>query len=530
MWSTYLFFRSSRYHSFSSLSSHHQRCLDCPIAYHITCIPPSARFHELALLCHEHCANKLPDLDTEHSFQAEVEADADRMFEQMRDAKRRKLEKARRAKDKNKEMNDEELNYRAGFNRFLFGMKGHSISEKKDEIYRAVMQEASICAGTGVANEQEGPRLPKKLRQVEFGLPFDFQQEVFSKPPMYSNVHGLKYDSSNRPKKHPPSNDFCKCKEKCDEQCLNKMIMTECVGDMSKGKGEKNPYANCCVGPSCGNRMMGQRKFAKCRPKREQGKGWGLIVVNGVKKGGLVQEYGGEVIDEQTKEARLNQWAKDHPNDPNFYIMSLEHGWYIDAREKGNLARFINHSCGPNCVLIPINVAGNIRVAVVALRDIAPGEFLCYDYQFDTKHGDKFLCRCGAPNCRGTMKGGEKGGQIVEAKKTRKELWAEAKARFDRDKKYMEEVADDQARRLNQTDFLRPGELEMKDSATAVASGPQDRDRDYAQTYRIFLWRSAVCGSDFSSRYLRHERKRGPSIPKSTACLAKVDVLSQVRG
>jgi hypothetical protein len=452
------------------------------------------------------------------------------MFEQMRDAKRRKLEKARRAKDKNKEVNDEELNYRAGFNRFLFGMKGHSISEKKDEIYRAVMQEASICAGTGVANDQEGPRLPKKLRQVEFGLPFDFQQEVFSKPPMYSNVHGLKYDSSNRPKKHPPSNDFCKCKEKCDEQCLNKMIMTECVGDMSKGKGEKNPYANCCVGPSCGNRMMGQRKFAKCRPKREQGKGWGLIVVNGVKKGGLVQEYGGEVIDEQTKEARLNQWAKDHPNDPNFYIMSLEHGWYIDAREKGNLARFINHSCGPNCVLIPINVAGNIRVAVVALRDIAPGEFLCYDYQFDTKHGDKFLCRCGAPNCRGTMKGGEKGGQIVEAKKTRKELWAEAKARFDRDKKYMEEVADDQARRLNQTDFLRPGELEMKDSATAVASGPQDRDRDYAQTYRIFLWRSAVCGSDFSSRYLRHERKRGPSIPKSTACLAKVDVLSQVRG
>ena len=82
----------------------------------------------------------------------------------------------------------------------------------------------------------------------------------------------------------------------------------------------------------CGNRSLGLRKSAKCKPQREQGKGWGLITLEALKKGDLVQEYVGEVIDENTKRERLTNWTKDHPNDPNFYIMQLDAGWYIDAR------------------------------------------------------------------------------------------------------------------------------------------------------------------------------------------------------
>ena len=108
-----------------------QRCLDCPIAYHITCIPPCTRFHELALLCHEHYTNKLPDLDTESSFQAEVEAKADAMVEEMREKKRRKLERLKKQKEK-KDDHYESI----GFNKFLFGMKGTVISEAKQDIYR----------------------------------------------------------------------------------------------------------------------------------------------------------------------------------------------------------------------------------------------------------------------------------------------------------------------------------------------------------------------------------------------------------
>jgi len=55
------------------------RCLDCPVSYHITCMPPSCRFHELAMLCHEHAyTSKLPYLDEGYSMQASVEADVER--------------------------------------------------------------------------------------------------------------------------------------------------------------------------------------------------------------------------------------------------------------------------------------------------------------------------------------------------------------------------------------------------------------------------------------------------------------------
>ncbi|CAB9523077.1 36 and H4 lysine-20 specific [Seminavis robusta] len=84
--------------------------------------------------------------------------------------------------------------------------------------------------------------------------------------------------------------------------------------------------------------------------------------------------------------------------------MCLSSGWYVDARETANMARFINHSCDPNCILWRFNVGGYMRDGIFALRDIQPGEFLSYDYHFDTKQGDKFVCRCGSKNCRGTMK------------------------------------------------------------------------------------------------------------------------------
>ena len=297
--------------------------------------------------------------------------------------------------------------------------------------------------------------------------------------------------------------------------------MIECVGDLSKAKGEKNPYWNCDLGPSCSNRSLGQKQFAKCKPMREQGKGWGLVAVSGVKKGELVQEYVGEIIDEKEKETRLQEWARDHPNDPNFYVMALDSGWYIDARMKANLSRFINHSCAPNCKLVPFNVNGHIRVGVYSLRDIAPGEFLSYDYQFDTKHGDKFRCRCGAANCRGTMKGGK--GEDGEAEeKTRKEEWQDAKAAYDRDLKYLNDAAQNEEERASQVDYLVPG---AENPTETVAAGPNEKKyRKTAVNHRLFLWRNVVQG-DVSDRppSLRRNRKGYSKQKPST-----LDVLSAV--
>jgi hypothetical protein len=302
---------------------------------------------------------------------------------------------------------------------------------------------------------------------------------------------------------------------------MNRLLGIECIGNGANKSGQKNPYWNCNNGQECGNRQLGNRVFAKCKPKREKGKGWGLITLEKVKKGDVIQEYVGEIIDEATKSERLRNWSNEHPNDPNFYVMSLEAGWYIDAREKGNLSRFINHSCRPNCHLSPVNVAGHTRIAIVANVDIDAGEFLSYDYHFDTKDGDKFVCRCGAPNCRGTMKGGSSATEEDSKKKTKKNQWEEAKAAFEKDKKFLEDLEIERQSRLSQVGPCLPGEV--GDGAKAIASLPNASLR----SERACLWRNTIIGSNFAARLFRMTSKALNS-RHGTKTLPKVDVLSKL--
>jgi hypothetical protein len=297
----------------------------------------------------------------------------------------------------------------------------------------------------------------------------------------------------------------------------------ECTGDASKSKGSKNPYWNCDVGPNCGNRSLGLRQSAKCKPQREQGKGWGLVTLEALKKGDLVQEYVGEVIDENTKRERLTSWTKDHPNDPNFYIMQLDAGWYIDARVEANLSRFINHSCEPNCVLRPVSVAGHTRNGIYAARDLEPGEFLSYDYQFDTKHGDKFICRCGSSKCRGTMKGGKQQVDQDEEQITSKQALAAAKAREDKDRRYLEDSLRAKEANFSQVDAMVPGADYPGES---VALGPHARHRFDGVNNRVFLWRNCLIGGDFYRRAIRLEAARKRRRGSQQGLLTPIDVLT----
>ena len=98
-----------------------------------------------------------------------------------------------------------------------------------------------------------------------------------------------------------------------------------------------------------------------------------------------------------------------HPHDPNdphhtfYFHIDEEH--VIDAKYGGNAARWINHACEPNCEAEEIDG----RVFIKALRDIAPGEELFYDYglvideRYTPKLKKQYACRCGSPKCRGTM-------------------------------------------------------------------------------------------------------------------------------
>ncbi|KAM3263825.1 hypothetical protein P3L10_000819 [Capsicum annuum] len=102
--------------------------------------------------------------------------------------------------------------------------------------------------------------------------------------------------------------------------------------------------------------------------------GWGVVAAESINKGDFIIEYIGEVIDDALGEKRL--WDMKYKGDKNFYMCELRKDFTIDATFKGNLSRFLNHSCDPNCKLEK-----------------------CVFVQF----GPEVKCQCGASNSQGYL-------------------------------------------------------------------------------------------------------------------------------
>ena len=83
--------------------------------------------------------------------------------------------------------------------------------------------------------------------------------------------------------------------------------------------------------------------------------------------------------------------------------MKIGNNEVIDPTFKGNMARFINHSCQPNCITEKWNVLGEICVGIFASRDIEEDEELTFDYQFDSFRTPLTKCLCGTPKCKGYL-------------------------------------------------------------------------------------------------------------------------------
>eukprot|EP01022_Parablepharisma_sp_SALTPOND_P025960 TRINITY_DN6132_c0_g1_i1.p1 TRINITY_DN6132_c0_g1~~TRINITY_DN6132_c0_g1_i1.p1 ORF type:complete len:811 (-),score=115.33 TRINITY_DN6132_c0_g1_i1:38-2470(-) len=83
--------------------------------------------------------------------------------------------------------------------------------------------------------------------------------------------------------------------------------------------------------------------------------------------------------------------------------MKTQRSYVIDPTYKGNLARFINHSCDPNCETQKWNVLGKVCVGIFAIKDIKENEELSFDYHFDCYSTPFSKCYCGAENCRGYL-------------------------------------------------------------------------------------------------------------------------------
>lgn len=108
-------------------------------------------------------------------------------------------------------------------------------------------------------------------------------------------------------------------------------------------------------------------------------------------------EYTGELISAEEADRRYDDDSIGH----HTFLFALGNGLCIDARAAGNMARFINHSCEPSCEAVEIGD----HVWIEAIREIAAGEELTYDYGYAWEPGDEartslYACRCGASSCR----------------------------------------------------------------------------------------------------------------------------------
>ncbi|XP_029047985.2 histone-lysine N-methyltransferase NSD2 isoform X2 [Osmia bicornis bicornis] len=149
--------------------------------------------------------------------------------------------------------------------------------------------------------------------------------------------------------------------------CLNRILLVECSPGI------------CPAGPKCNNQAFVRRQYPAMEPFHTVGRGWGLRSLEPIKTGQFVIEYVGEVIDEAEYKRRLHR--KKELKNENFYFLTIDNNRMIDAEPKGNLSRFMNHSCSPNCETQKWTVNGDTRIA-------CDGE-------------TRKPCLCGATNCSG---------------------------------------------------------------------------------------------------------------------------------
>jgi len=130
--------------------------------------------------------------------------------------------------------------------------------------------------------------------------------------------------------------------------------------------------------------------------------GLGAFATKAIPAGTRLIEYTGERLTPAEADARYpEQDGERH----HTYLFAIDDDVVIDAAVNGNEARFINHSCDPNCDA----VIEDGRIWIETIRDVAPGEELAYDYAYvlDERHTPaetrRYPCSCGARSCRGTI-------------------------------------------------------------------------------------------------------------------------------
>lgn len=152
-------------------------------------------------------------------------------------------------------------------------------------------------------------------------------------------------------------------------------------------------------------------KTSKHKIERRQSSihGNGVFAIAPIAKGERIVRYKGKLRTHADVDAEYG----DIDEDGHTFLFTLNDDYVIDANVEGNVARWINHSCAPNCeALLEENANGKPhkdKVFIEAIRDIEPGEELSYNYGITLEESYtpelKALwgCRCGSAKCTGTM-------------------------------------------------------------------------------------------------------------------------------
>ncbi|KAH7381664.1 hypothetical protein BKA66DRAFT_586548 [Pyrenochaeta sp. MPI-SDFR-AT-0127] len=223
--------------------------------------------------------------------------------------------------------------------------------------------------------------------------------------------------------KQDSSQCYCDPEDGCGEACHNRIMAYECDS------------TNCrLTSEQCGNRPFAElRRRAKgnrydygVEVVHTEDRGYGVRAMRTFEPHQIIVEYAGEIITQSECERRMKQVYK---KDKCYYLMSFDNKMIIDAT-RGTIARFVNHSCEPNCEMIKWTVGGEPRMALFAgRRGIMTGEELTYDYNFDPFSQKNIQeCRCGTESCRGVL--GPKPKKPVEERVTAAAIITGTKRKF----------------------------------------------------------------------------------------------------
>ncbi|GAA5901954.1 hypothetical protein JCM6882_000150 [Rhodosporidiobolus microsporus] len=203
------------------------------------------------------------------------------------------------------------------------------------------------------------------------------KRELSKKPEPYKYIKTNMYVDRKPDRAHVPA--ICMCtpparsnENGCGADCINRLMQYCCDPKL------------CPCGDRCSNVPLNRREGI---PEGKDGlrviwtgnRGFGLKTMVPIKKGEFVIEYRGEII---TRDESYRRVLFDYKDRPSYYFLDYDGFEVLDAGQRGNASRFINHSCGPNLHVVRWRLATmeEYQMGIFALHDIPAGTELTYDY------------------------------------------------------------------------------------------------------------------------------------------------------